>query len=103
MVKVLRNPDKDVTRVVRSLEKFEQTHPNAQCVVYRYNPAAIRVKIVDSVFSGRNKAERHDYAMKFLRGLPEDVFSQLSLLLCLEPGESSLMDLEFLDPTASSL
>ena len=101
MVTVLQKTDDAVSQTARVLSEFVKSHENAECVVYRYNPASIRVRIVDPVFHGRSKGERHDYAMQFLRKLPEDVLAQISILLCLEPGETSLLDLEFQDPMRS--
>ncbi len=103
MVKILRQPDEAVNQVAEALTEFEKSHEYAKCIVYRYNPASIRVQIVDAIFHGRSKGERHDYAMRFLRNLPEDVLAQISILLCLAPGERSLLDLEFQDPTRSQL
>jgi hypothetical protein len=103
MVKILHDPDEAVEQVATALEEYEQANAGAECLVYRYNPASIRVKIVDGTFHGRSKGERHDYARGFLSRVPEDVLSQISVLLCLEPGESSLLDLEFHDPTRSYL
>ena len=101
MVKVLQKADDAVDQVAAALQEFEESHEYSDCLVYRYNPASIRVRIVDAVFHGRSKGERHDYAMRFLRKLPDDVLAQISILLCLEPGETSLLDLEFHDPTQS--
>ncbi len=103
MVKILQEPDEAVEQVATVLEAYEKAHDGAACLVYRYNPASIRVKIVDGTFHGRSKGERHDYARGFLSRLPEDVLSQIAVLLCLEPGESALLDLEFHDPTRSYL
>jgi len=103
MVMILKQPDDAVESVANVLGEFEQTHSSAESYVYRYNPAAIRVKIVDPVFHGRSKGERHDYALRFLDRLPDEVMSQVSVLLCLEPGESSMLDLEFVDPTRAQL
>jgi hypothetical protein len=103
MVTVLQQTDDAVDQVAAALSEFERSHEYAECTVYRYNPASIRVRIVDAVFHGRSKGERHDYAMRFLRKLSEDVLAQISILLCLEPGEASLLDLEFHDPTRSRL
>ncbi len=103
MVKILRQSDGDVEQVANALREFEKSHEHASCLVYRYNPASIRVKIIDPIFAGRDRSERHDYAMRYLRKLPDDVLSQISLLLCLEPGEPSFMDLEFNDPSKSML
>lgn len=100
---ILKEPDEALESVANVLDEFEQAHSAAESYVYRYNPASIRVKIVDSVFHGRSKGERHDYALRFLDRLPDDVMSQVSVLLCLEPGETSMMDLEFADSTRSQL
>ncbi len=103
MVKILQQTDDAVDQVAAALSEFEKSHEYAECTVYRYNPASIRVRVVDAIFSGLSKGERHDYAMRFLRELPEDALAQMSILLCLEPGESSLLDSEFHDPTRSQL
>ena len=101
MAKILQETDDAVEQVAAALSKFEDSHEDADCVVYRYNPASIRVKIVSPVFHDHSKSERHDYAMGFLRSLPEDVLAQISILLCLEPGESSVLDREFYDSARS--
>lgn len=103
MVKILQTPDDDVKQVAAAMSEFEKSHESAECIVYRYNPASIRVKIVDAVFHGRSRSERHDYAMQFLRNLPEDTLAQISILLCLEPNENSLMNLEFEEPVPSQV
>lgn len=103
MVKIFDDADEAVEQVAKVLGEYEASHESAECSVCRYNPASIRVKIVDSTFHGFSKGERHDYALRFLSGLPEDVLAQISVLLCLEPGESSLLDLEFHDPSRSYL
>ncbi len=103
MVKILDDADDAVDQVATALEAYETSHKGSECFVRRYNPASIRVKIVDTTFHGRSKGERHDYARRFLRTLPEDVLSQISVLLCLEPDESSLLNLEFHDPSRSYL
>ena len=103
MVTILRQTDSAVQQIAAALEEFERTHSDAECIVYRYNPASIRIRIVGRIFAGRSRSERHDYAMRYLRELPDDVLSEISILLCLGPGERSLLDLEFHDPTRSQL
>jgi hypothetical protein len=103
MVTILHEPDHAVERIAAALEVYEQTHEGAVCFVYRYNPAAIRVKIIDPAFHGRSKGERPDYAWGFLQSVPEDILAQISVLLCLEPGESASLDVEFHEPTRSYL
>ena len=101
MVTILQEPDHAVAHIAAALEVYEHTHEEAACFVYRYNPAAIRVKIIDPTFHGRSKGERHDYVWGFLRSVPEDILAQISVLLCLEPGESVPLDLEFHEPIRS--
>jgi hypothetical protein len=103
MVTILHEPDDAVERLAAALKVYEQSHEAAACFVYRYNPAAIRVKIIDPTFHGRSKGERHDYVWEFLQGVPEDILAQISVLLCLEPGESAPLDVEFHEPTRSYL
>ena len=103
MVEKLTQSDEAVDQIAAALEGFEESHQHAECVVYRYNPASIRVKIVDEIFRGKSKGERHDLAMSFLQDLSDDVLTQISILLCVAPGESSLLDVEFRDPTRSQL
>lgn len=50
---------------------------------------------IDKLFHGWDKGKRHDYAWTFLQDLPEDTLEQISVLLCLEPGESMPLDIEF--------
>jgi hypothetical protein len=47
LVTILQESDQAVEHIAAALEVYEQTHPAAACFVYRYNPAAIRVKIID--------------------------------------------------------
>ena len=103
MVTILHEPDHAVEHIAAALAVYEQTHNAAACFVYRYNPGAIRVKIVDATFHGWSKGERHDYAWGFLQGVPEDILAQISVLLCLEPGESAPLDVEFHEPIRSYL
>ncbi|NOT57693.1 MAG: hypothetical protein HOP18_24070 [Deltaproteobacteria bacterium] len=98
MVMMRQESDQAVKDIAAALAVYEQTHPAAACFVYRYNPAAIRVKIVDHTFHGQSKGERHDYAWGFLRRVTEDSLAQISILLCLEPGEQATLDVEFQEP-----
>ena len=103
MAEIIGPADEATEQVRAVLEDYERSHAAAECFVRRYNPASIRIKIIDPKFHGLSKGERHDYALTFLNALPEDVLAQISVLLCLEPGETSLLDLEFRDPSPSKL
>jgi len=103
MVQILQEPDNAVEQIALTLEDYEHAHTGATCLVSRYNPASIRVRIIDNTFHGWSKGERHDYAWGFLSRLPEDVLAQISVLLCLEPGERAPLDWEFHESTRSYL
>lgn len=78
-------------------------HPDALITVYRYNPWAYRVRIIDPDFHGLNIVERETDAMAVVRSLPDDVQDRISMLLLITPAEreQSLSSLEFDDPKPS--
>jgi stress-induced morphogen len=80
-------------------------HKKAKLKVYRYNSVSVRVRIVDPDFKGMSRVDRDSALWDVLDALPEDVRSDVSLLLLLTPEETknSIMNLEFDDPTPSRL
>src|SRR5947209_727272 len=83
-----------------ALRHYESLHPGAQIETYRQNSVSVRVRIVDPDFAGVSRADRHEIVWSFLEKLPEEVQSQVSLLLLLTPEEttSSLANFEFENP-----
>lgn len=83
------------------MRQYAFLHPEAQIEVKRYNTVSVRVRIIDPDFAGLSKAERDSAIWAVLESLPEDTRAEISLLLLLTPQEarSSLMNLEFEDPT----
>ena len=92
-------------QVLDALGDYQEQHPGAEIEAYRQNSVSIRVRIVDPDFSGISRADRHEIIWHFLEKLPEDVQSQVSLLLPLTPEETatSLANFEFENPIPSSL
>jgi stress-induced morphogen len=84
---------KDVALVIKTLrKKYAAEHPRARIKAYRYNPASIRVRIIDPDFAGKDRSQRHKEVWPILEELPEEVQADLMLLLLLTPeetGESS--------------
>ncbi len=76
-------------------------------VVYRYNPASIRLRITDPSFAGKSFEQREAVLHPLLRSLPERIRTDITLILLLTPEEcddaSDLMNLEFDDPVGSRL
>jgi stress-induced morphogen len=73
--------------------------------VYRYNSAAIRVRVVDARFHGKSIVERENMVFPLIQQLPEDIQSEITIFLPLSPKEAktSLMNGEFEDSTPAAL
>jgi hypothetical protein len=96
--------------VVRQIEqlltgRYRPQHPKAKIKVYRYNSASVRIRIIDPDFARRSIPDRENAVWDLLDTLPEEVRSEITVLLPLTPDESksSLLSLEFDDPTPSKL
>jgi len=76
---------------------YKTAHPGARIDSDRENSVSLRIRIIDSDFRGKSRARRHDEIWKILERLPEDVQSQIDLVLPLTPGElkTSLANLDF--------
>jgi stress-induced morphogen len=94
---------KENERTQRIQETLTPRFPNAKA--YQYNPASIRVRIIDEHFRGLSKPDREKLVWPLLEQLPEDIQADITILLLLtqEETEDSLMNLEFEKPTPSSL
>jgi stress-induced morphogen len=97
--------DDAIDQVAGALASYQHQHPDAQIEVYRQNSVSVRVRIVDRDFSKVGRADRHEIIWRFLEELPEEVQSQVSLLLALTPDETqkSFANFEFDHPVPSSL
>jgi stress-induced morphogen len=97
--------DGSVTRVLDTLARYEAAHPRAEIEVYRRNSASVRIRIIDPDFAGMDRAARHNHVWDLLDELPEDVQSQISVLLLLTPEETgkSLANQDFDHPIPSQL
>lgn len=72
---------------------------------YRYNPASIRVRIVDKKFEGKSDLQRDAMVEPLLAKLPDDLRFDITLLLLLTPAElkDSPLNTEFEHPSPSRL
>ncbi|MCE9590219.1 MAG: hypothetical protein K8S99_06815 [Planctomycetes bacterium] len=95
----------DETRLIEELlrGKFDQAD------AYRYNSAAIRVRVIDKRFAGKSDVSRDTMVERLLRKLPENIQGDIVTLITLAPGEAEssvraqLANLEFDDPSPSRL
>jgi hypothetical protein len=104
-LKIRGKSDEDLKAIKGALAKYAASHPRARIELYRHGSVAIRIRVIDPDFTGVHKAERHDQLWHFLEELPEEVLSQLSVLLLLTPEEkkTSHGSLEFDHPVSSEL
>jgi stress-induced morphogen len=72
---------------------------------YRYNSVSLRVRIIDPRFRGLSAIEREKMVLPHIEGLPKKIRDDITILLLLAPEETStsMMSLEFDDPTPSRL
>ncbi|MGQ0632984.1 MAG: hypothetical protein ACT4QC_00075 [Planctomycetaceae bacterium] len=67
---------------------------------YRCIYDTIRVRIIDRRFAGKNRVKREKMVLPLIHSLPEDLQSQIIVLLLLAPGEEdgSILNFEFDNP-----
>jgi stress-induced morphogen len=98
--------DQAEVRAIRGiLESHKRSHPEAQISSYRQNSGSIRIRIIDPDFRGLDKALRHDQIWELLERLPEDIQSQITVLLLLAPEETetSFANMDFENPIPSRI
>jgi stress-induced morphogen len=98
-----KNNESDVMKIRDALDEHKRAHPGAEIDIQRQNSVSIRIRITDPDFKGLDLVERDNQLWKILEKLPEDVLSQISLLLLFTPEERkrSLADVEFDRPVSS--
>jgi hypothetical protein len=107
MVVKLRTKRLDPTLklIVGVLKQYAQAHPDAEIEVYRYSSVSVRIRVIDSDFRGQGRVEREEELWKLIEQLPEEVVSEISLLLLFTPEEAkkSFANMEFDNPVPSRL
>ncbi len=103
--KVKTAPDADVLALLEILESYKEAHPRAEVAAYRQNSACIRIRIIDPAFKKWDRADRHDRIWELFDGLPDDIVSQITILLLLTPDETktSIANMDFENPIPSRL
>ena len=106
-----KRQDKDTRAIYKALKQaFPGLPDDIGEVVYRYNPVAIRLLVVDKRFEGLSTAARYKLVSDALRDLPESVTGDVTMAVMRTPEEMAdpakrgdLMYLEFQDPSRSEL
>jgi hypothetical protein len=89
--------DIDVRQICDTLAELKSAHPRAKIEITRKNSVSIRIRIIDPDFKGLDLVERDNQLWRSLEKLPEEILSQISLLLLLTPEETqtSFANVEF--------
>jgi len=97
--------DPELQQVVDALAGYESRHPRADIEAYRQSNVSIRLRVIDPDFAGVSRADRHDLLWDQFESLPEEIQSQISVLLPLTPEEArvSFANQEFDNPIPSRL
>jgi hypothetical protein len=100
-----KTADADVQKVLKALHLYQSAHQNAEVSAYRYNQASIRIRVVDPDLKTLDRIERDEFVWKYLEKLPENIVSQITMLVLLAPGEEtkSGSNLEFNRPSPATL
>ena len=92
--------DSIVDQIAAALEAYTADHPLAEAAVYRHDPVSVRVRVIDPDFAGVGRSERHTAVWRYLDAVPDEVVSDISMLVPITPDERtrSGSNLEFEDP-----
>lgn len=104
--KVLNN--KRETAETKRIESAFKAAEFSNVNVYRYNSVSIRIRVIDFRFTGLSIPEREELVYPtVIEKLTEASQQDITFLLLLAPdelkGKRALLNLEFEDPTPSSL
>lgn len=100
-----KDVDVQVQQVLGVLDQYKGEHPNARIEVRRQNSVSIRIRIIDRDFGRLHRVDREPAVWSVLETLPQEVFTNITMLLLLTPDETqgSLANQEFEDPIPSRL
>src|SRR5262249_54034422 len=100
-----KRPGAVVKQIVEALKGYEFAHPKAEIEVYRQNSVSVRIRVIDAAFANKPRADREEEVWAALKGLPDDVVSEITLLLLFtqEEAKKSFANAEFENPIPSKL
>jgi stress-induced morphogen len=105
MAKIRGRSDDTLQAIAALLKAYESQHAGSEAELYRQNPAAVRIRIVDPSFTGHDRIERDEIVWKYLSKLAPDVRHDITVVLLLAPEElqTSFANQDFEDPIPSRL
>jgi hypothetical protein len=105
MAKIRGKSDRVLVLISKELESYESQYPGSAADLYRQNPAAVRIRIIDPSFAELDRIERDNRVWTYLTNLPANVRDDITVVLLLTPEEShtSFANQDFEDPIPSRL
>lgn len=96
--KMPNNKDENAIRL--TLQPYLESHPSARLDIQRLNDVSVRLRIIDPSFQRKDLVERDNEIWRYLETLPENVFTQITMVLLLTPKEltKSIANLDFENP-----
>ncbi len=95
--------DETTAQIFSALKKaFPELPDEPEKVVYRYNPVAVRVRVISPKFRGKSTAEREEIVNEAFQSLPDEITGDITMQFMLTPAEAkkpTLIYHEFDDPT----
>ncbi len=84
-----KKQDQRVQAILDTLRReYLPSHPEAQIDAYRYNPASIRLRIIDPGFARKAMMDRDDPIWELLaRHLPAETVAEIGLVVLLTPSD----------------
>ncbi len=70
-------------------------------VVYRYNPVAVRIRVISPRFTGKSMAEREEMVNEALDSVSDEITEDITMQIMMSPREAKRPDYvfrEFDDP-----
>jgi hypothetical protein len=100
-----KRPDAVLKRIITALGEYQKAHPQAEIEVYRQNSVSVRIRVLNSQFRGKSRAQREQELWAVLNNLPEETLAEISLVLLLtsEEMKNSFASAEFDAPIPSKL
>ena len=94
--------DESTAQIYSALKSaFPNLPDDPEQVVYRYNPVAIRVRVISPRFTGKSMAEREEIVSVALDSVPSEISEDITMQIMLSPREAkrpNFVFLEFDDP-----
>src|SRR5256885_1518923 len=102
------NAKKKTSAQTRRIEAIlREAFPGARVQAYRYNAAAIRVRVVDARFDGLDRVQREELVLPYIHQLPDSIQTDITMLVLITPKEQttgkSMVNVEFEHPSPTSL